>query len=126
MKEATRFLLVLIGAVILIVLIFFGARLVIKTPTVNSSELDALAKCLTANDAVMYGAYWCPHCQNEKATFGQSFEFIDYTECDPNGPNANPDACQAAGVQGYPTWKINGTLHPGEQTLSNLKQLSGC
>jgi uncharacterized membrane protein len=30
----------------------------------------ALAQHLTAENAAMYGAYWCPHCANQKKLFG--------------------------------------------------------
>lgn len=92
----------------------------------TSSRTDALAKCLTEKGAKMYGADWCPHCKNQKVAFGDSFKYIDYIECDPQGPNANPEACKAAGIQGYPTWVIDGAKYPGEQDLATLSKLSGC
>ena len=61
--------------------------------------LDTFAQCLTDRGWTMYGAYWCPHCQNEKAAFGDSFRKVNYVEC-----TKEPDRCIAAGVKGYPTW----------------------
>lgn len=92
----------------------------------DNNSKEALAKCLASKGAKMYGAYWCPHCQNQKSEFGDSFKYIDYTECDPSGPNPNPGACRAAGIQGYPTWIIGGTQYPGEMTLEKLGEVSGC
>ena len=40
-------------------------------------EYDVLANCLTEKGAVMYGTEWCSHCQNQKKSFGKSFEYID-------------------------------------------------
>lgn len=93
--------------------------------TENVSYND-LAKCLTEKGAKMYGAYWCSHCQNQKAEFGDSFQYINYFECDPAGENANPQACEQAGISGYPTWIINGQQYPGEQSFDKLKNLAGC
>ena len=60
-------------------------------------------------------------CQNQKKLFGKSFKFIDYIDCD-----RDRALCLSNGVEGYPTWKINGESYPGEQSLERLAQLSGC
>ena len=33
------------------------------------STLDGFAQCLTAKGAQMYGAWWCPHCADQKELF---------------------------------------------------------
>lgn len=92
----------------------------------SADKKGALAKCLTEKGAKMYGAYWCPHCQNQKNDFGDSFQYINYVECDAKGPNGNPTACELAGIQGYPTWVIGGAKYSGEQDLSTLAKIAGC
>ncbi len=87
----------------------------------NGTNYDALAKCLTEKGVTMYGTTWCPHCNNQKKMFGTSFQYIMFVDCD-----AKPGTCSAAGVQGYPTWVINGTNYPGEQTAADLARYSGC
>ena len=84
-------------------------------------EVHNLAQCLTDSEAVMYGTEWCPHCRNQKELFGEAFEKIMYVNCE-----ANPSACNAAGVQGFPTWVINGQRFSGTQPLAQLSQASGC
>lgn len=70
----------------------------------------------------MYGAKWCPHCQNEKKAFGDSFRLVPYVEC----PD-DPKKCLAAGINGYPTWVFpDGKKLEGEQGLEKLSQASGC
>ena len=69
----------------------------------------------------MYGTNWCPHCKDQKALFGKSFKHIDFVNCD-----YHMEECLAAGVEGYPTWKINGENYPGTQQLMKLDELSGC
>jgi len=102
--------------------------LVISSGCVGTSteSKDALAKCLTEKGVKMYGADWCQHCKNQKAAFGSSFQYVDYVECDPAGPNANPQECINAGINGYPTWIINGVQYSGEQDLGTLANVAGC
>lgn len=86
------------------------------------SIYDGFAQCLTEKGLVMYGAEWCPHCQNEKKNFGNAVKFITYVEC----PN-NIQLCTEKGVQGYPTWiDATGAKHEGEQGLEGLAKISGC
>ncbi|MFH0972311.1 MAG: hypothetical protein V1835_07170 [Candidatus Micrarchaeota archaeon] len=87
---------------------------------------DSFAQCLTSKGAKLYGAYWCPHCLDQKKEFGNSVRFIDYVECDAKGTNGRPDLCQQEGILGYPTWIINGKKYEGSQTFGALSQASGC
>lgn len=85
-----------------------------------------LAKHLTATGAKMYGAYWCPHCHEQKELFGQeAAKLIPYVECDANGINPQPDLCQSKQVKGYPTWEIAGQFYSGRQPLEDLANYSG-
>jgi thiol-disulfide isomerase/thioredoxin len=43
---------------------------------------DEFAQCITNSGAKFYGAYWCPHCQKQKAEFGKSAKLLPYIECD--------------------------------------------
>ena len=85
---------------------------------------DTFAQCLTEKGATMYGAAWCPHCQEQKAVFGDSFKLIKYIEC----PD-NIQICIDKGIQGYPTWLI-GTSTKLEgfdgKTMRELSDASGC
>jgi glutaredoxin len=89
-------------------------------------EISELAQCLTNNDATMYGAFWCGHCEDQKKLFGNSFKHIDYVECDERGDNPQPERCQIEGIEGYPTWKINGQTMSGVISLNQLSSVAGC
>ncbi|MEM9539352.1 MAG: vitamin K epoxide reductase family protein [Cyanobacteria bacterium P01_E01_bin.42] len=92
--------------------------------TSTPSEI-ALAKHLGATGAKMYGAYWCPHCGEQKLLLGkQAFAEIDYVECDRKGKNSQTASCQAREIHSFPTWEIDGKLHEGIQTLEKLARLS--
>ncbi len=84
-----------------------------------------LAKHLSASGAKFYGAYWCPHCADQKAMFGQAARLLPYIECDPRSPAGQPQVCAAAGVRAYPTWEINGQRYEGVLSLDELARLSG-
>lgn len=84
-----------------------------------------LAKHLTEVGATMYGAYWCPHCLEQKELFGEAFKYINYVECDPMGRKANPALCNEKGIKGYPTWEIKGNFYPGVRSLEELSNISG-
>lgn len=81
----------------------------------------SFAQCLTDNGAEMYGAEWCSHCKNQKKEFGKAFDEVFYIEC-----TEEKDACNAAGITGYPTWIVNGNKYPGEQSFEKLGSLTGC
>jgi len=46
---------------------------------------------------------------------------VDYVNCE-----ENQEACQEAGIAGYPTWIIDGEKAPGARPLETLAELSGC
>ena len=107
-------------------LIFAGVAalgyLAFSFPTTDARDLDGFAQCLADKGAVMYGADWCPHCQNEKRVFGKSFRLISYVECP-----KETQRCIDEGIRGYPTWKFpDGSRHEGEQGVDKLSAISGC
>ena len=91
-------------------------------------KYDEFAKCLSANGAVMYGAFWCPHCKDQKAAFGKSFQYITYIECaEPNNPNIQTAACRDAKISSYPTWEfVDKTQQSGKLSMEYLAQKTGC
>ncbi len=94
------------------------------TTTSGPAEI-ALAKHLKSIDAKMYGAFWCSHCQEQKALFGkEAFNNVNYIECDPKGPKAQPQACVDAKIQSYPTWNVKGTVTTGTKPLTELGKIS--
>jgi uncharacterized membrane protein len=106
--------------------------------TIKNTSGDAemqLARYLKSIGAKEYGAYWCPHCYEQKELFGyQAAKELNYMECAPDGKNSQTALCQkiVADVQkqtgqqfGFPTWEINGKFYPGVQKLEKLAELSG-
>ncbi len=93
--------------------------------TSGSAEIE-LARHLKQVGAKMYGAYWCPHCHDQKELLGkEANKIVPYIECAEDGQNAQPGLCKAANITGFPTWEINGQIYPGVQDLNKLADLSG-
>jgi hypothetical protein len=89
--------------------------------------LDAFAQCLSTKQAKMYGAFWCPHCQDQKEKFGSSFEFAPYVECGIKGSQAIAQVCTDAGIKRFPTWIFSdGTRIEGAHELEFLGEKTGC
>ena len=52
----------------------------------SSPQAGDLARRLKAAGAKMYGAFWCSHCQEQKAEFGAAAQAdLPYVECYPQG-----------------------------------------
>lgn len=113
---------IILGLLILAIVLVLAFWFVIKKPGASAGALDGFAQCLAQKGVMMYGAYWCPHCQDEKKAFGDSFRFVPYVECP-----AEPQKCLDAGVGGYPTWIFaDGRKFEGKQGIEKLSQESGC
>lgn len=107
---------------IIIVAVVISSFFFLKNDNREVGRFDEFAKCLADKEVAMYGADWCPHCQNEKRAFGDSFRFVPYVEC----PD-DPKQCLAAGIAGFPTWIFpDGRRFEGEQGLEKLSAESGC
>jgi len=80
-------------------------------------KLDDFAKTLGQKGVKFYGAFWCSHCQSQKAQFGTSKKYLPYVECSKTD-NTPEQVCLDAKIEGYPTWtfdngiKINSTSEP--------------
>lgn len=91
------------------------------------STLDDFAKCTKAKGAKMYGAWWCPHCADQKELFGYAFQYVNYVECSPPGERTLNEVCKQAGIKNFPTWQFaDGSRKEGAEPLGMLSQETGC
>jgi len=115
-----------IGVVLAVIVIAWGVYYFVyySKPV---STLDDFAKCVTAKGAEMYGAWWCPHCADQKELFGYAFQYINYIECSPPGQRTINETCKQAGIKNFPTWQFaDGTKKEGTEPLSLLSRETGC
>lgn len=95
----TKSFIIFIIVVILVVGgigVYFGSR---------PGKLDDFAKALKEQGVEFYGAFWCSHCQAQKALFGTSKKYLPYIECS-NADNSTVQVCIDNKIESYPTWKF--------------------
>ena len=93
--------------------------------TISTPEKIKLAEHLTSQGAVMYNAYWCPHCHDQKEMFGkEAAEKLNLIECAKDGFNNQRELCEAKGITGFPSWEINGSIDSGVKSLEELAELT--
>jgi len=94
--------------------------------SISSSSSIQLAKHLTASNIVLYNAYWCPHCHDQKELFGKEASAnLLLVECAPDGENSKADLCKTKEITGFPSWEIKGTIQSGVKSLEELAEISG-
>lgn len=97
------------------------------TKSNTQSSLDNFAKCLSENDVKFYGAFWCPHCADQKKSFGSSIQYVNYIECSTPDGKGQLEICQDANINGYPTWEFpDKSRVEGEVSLVVLAEKSKC
>jgi hypothetical protein len=94
-----------------------------------SHRYDNFARCLTQKGVKMFGAYWCPHCSDQKAMFDASFKYAPYIECGVQGNTSKmTETCAEAGIKHFPTWQFppTGERVEGAIPLDDLSLRTGC
>ncbi len=115
----------LVGAIVLI-----GTVGIYSTQNKQASAPQTyagrLAQHLTTSGAKMYGAFWCPHCNEQKQLFGEAVKQMPYVECatDKVNPRLQSEVCRSKNIESYPTWEIGGKFYPGVKPLEELAKLS--
>lgn len=116
-------------------LVFWGVILILVVAGIGLSffvdagpgNLDGFAQCLKDKGAIFYGAFWCPHCQKQKALFGRSASLLPYEECSTPDGKEQLQVCKDKEIQSYPTWDFaDGSRANGEQTPAQLAAKTGC
>lgn len=121
MEKSNRWIIIsgLVAAIVIVGLLIYADR----TP----GKYDQFAQCLKDKGAVFYGAFWCKHCQNQKAMFGKSKKFLPYVECSTPDTKGQIEACNEKGIRTYPTWFFpDMSSTTGETSLAVLSERTGC
>ena len=93
----------------------------------SNNDLDPFAQCLADKGVMMYGAYWCPHCADQKKLFGASFDYMTYIECSLPERAGQTQICIDANITSYPTWEFaGGSRREGILSLEALSARTGC
>jgi len=134
-KTQTKVIFIVLAILLVGFIIFISARTsknrVVpvsqdSTQTV-AGKYDAFATCLKDKGAIFYGAYWCPHCNNQKEMFGTSKTLLPYVECSTPDGKDQTQICKDKQITGYPTWIFaDGSKLSGEVPLATLAQKTSC
>ena len=113
--------------VILIVVVVGGIIGARAWSASQPGQYDQFAQCLKDEGATFFGAFWCPHCQEQKRLFGNSEKLLPYTECSlPDGKNQT-QICIDEEIKTYPTWEFkDGSRLMGVQSFEDLAEKTGC
>lgn len=94
---------------------------------VSNSAMKEFAECITDSGAVFYGAFWCPHCNDQKELLGEGMDSIEYVECSTPDGNSQTRECIDKAIKSYPTWIFgDGSFSTGTLGLSELASKTGC
>lgn len=108
--------LLLVGGIV------FEVKLMMKP-----GPYDGFTSCLSEKGTKFYGAFWCPHCQRQKALFGKSAPLLPYVECSTPDAKGVLPICQEKKIEGYPTWIFaDGSRLTGEIDLKKLSEKTLC
>lgn len=117
----------LITTIIVILIIIGGALgIALSQGEKGPSIYDGFAQCLGEQGATFYGAWWCPHCLEQKKMFGRSQDLLPYVEC--STPDRQmTEQCLDAGIEAFPTWEFaDGTREEGAVDLEILAERTSC
>ncbi len=125
---------ILIGVAIVGIGLLVGSKLIsapaseTPTTTVEAGKYVDLAKCIKNAGAKFYGAFWCPHCHEQKVLFGDdAVAELPYIECSNPDKKSQTQACIDAKITGYPTWELaDGTRLDGVVSLKKLGEATSC
>ena len=99
----------------------------LKTAPPPKGLYDAFAKCIANTSTTFYGAFWCPHCEDQKREFGSGAQYLPYVECSTPDASGETQICKDKGVTSYPTWYFpDGSSSTGDQSPQTLSQKTGC
>lgn len=123
MKTNTSWIVTVLAVVVIIAGIAWYSVSVSGGP----GKYDGFASCIAESKAKFFGAFWCPHCQSQKALFGKSAKKLPYVECSTPDGRGQTKECADAGIKGYPTWRFaDGSEKGGEVSLVDLASSTKC
>lgn len=113
---------ILVGIAVIV-----GLFLYVRTIPPPNGKYDSFAKCIANTSTTFYGAFWCPHCHDQKNEFGNSAAYLPYVECSLPDASGQTRVCIDKGIQNYPTWYFpDSSSSTGVQTPETLAAKTGC
>jgi len=118
---------IFIGSIIIAIFVLGGAGWYYAKQSKIPGKYDDFAICLKDKGAIFYGAFWCPHCQNQKKMFGKSAKLLPYVECSTANGKGQLAICEEKEITGYPTWIFaDESRLGGEVSFETLAEKTEC
>lgn len=121
---------IFVSVLALLVVVLIGTAIYRSTggnTVIAPGKYDQFATCLGEQGAKFYGAFWCPHCRNQKNMFGDSAKLLPYVECSTLDGQNQLAVCTEKNVTTYPTWEFkDGSRLTGEIPLEILAEKTSC
>ena len=96
----------------------------IISPKENQANVN-FAKFLTNNNVVLYTAWYCSHCHNQKDLFGkEALKELTIVECAEQDEYTFSEVCKAKDITGTPSWEIDNHIFSGTRSLAELAELT--
>lgn len=90
-------------------------------------QYDEFASCIKESGAKFYGAFWCPHCRDQKKLFGNSAKLLPYEECSTPDAMGQLQVCIDKKIESYPTWEFaDGTRVSKMLSLEEISSKTSC
>ncbi|MFH0905627.1 MAG: hypothetical protein V1826_02820 [bacterium] len=81
----------------------------------TTGQYDELTKYLSAQGVKEYSAFWCSACKKQRELLGESYKYINNTECSTPDGRDQTEVCKAKAIKGYPTWEF-----PGSEMVASI------
>jgi hypothetical protein len=94
------FIVSIVGIIILVIGLGFLAN-----RAAGPSKYDDFAKALKSSGSEFFGAFWCPHCQAQKAEFGSAKQYLPYVECS-TADRKTTQICIDNKIESFPSWRF--------------------
>ncbi len=85
----------------------------------KNTSSEKIAKWI-GQHSLLYIQKGCPHCENQEKMFGDNVKYLTIIDC-----LGDTQACILKGIEGTPTWVIDGQKYVGVQSIDKLKELTG-
>jgi len=113
----------ILATVIIIGIIIYAIISEAKKP----GEYDEFATCVNDSGATFFGAFWCPHCLEQKRDFGKSSKLLPYVECSKPNRQGQLQVCIDENIESYPTWEFSdGERITGLVPLEIIAEKTSC
>jgi hypothetical protein len=123
-NNTLKYFLAIAGVAILLAV---GLSFLNKDSAGGSTKYDALASCIAQKGVKFFGAFWCPHCAEQKKMFGASQRLLPYVECSTPDTQGQTPICIEKKIESYPTWEFaDGSRQSAVLTPAKLAELTSC